>query len=222
MHTVMSVSQSYITSKRHGHSGSPTYNSWIAMLQRCYYAKGKMYAYYGGRGITVCDRWRGKHGFINFLADMGIKKDGQTLDRINSDGNYEPSNCRWATRKEQALSRAPRGSRGISVSKSGKPRKPCPPRTPQPRCPSCGHCLGKRHEGAHARYEEQHRRAALRYQAKQLRKSRCTQCGAELKKYKVECNDCARKRRERIRERKGFSPWKPGGRGRPPFMQVSA
>jgi hypothetical protein len=62
----------------------------------------KTFALYGGRGIKVCDRWR---TFANFFADMGTAEDGMTLDRINSDGDYEPSNCRWATMKEQQNNR---------------------------------------------------------------------------------------------------------------------
>lgn len=81
---------------------SPTWMSWYSMLERCYYVKQKEYKYWGGRGITVCDRWKGDNGFRNFLADMGIRPEGKTLDRYpNPDGNYEPGNCRWATWSEQ-------------------------------------------------------------------------------------------------------------------------
>jgi len=72
------------------------------MLARCFNPKTNRYERYGGRGITVCERWRGEGNFPNFLADMGERPKGMSLDRVDNDGNYEPGNCSWATRVQQA------------------------------------------------------------------------------------------------------------------------
>lgn len=77
----------------------PTYQSWCAMINRCFQPSQPSYQYYGARGITVCERWR---SYENFLADMGERPEGMTLDRIDNDLGYEPSNCRWATATEQS------------------------------------------------------------------------------------------------------------------------
>lgn len=78
----------------------PGYDVWRAMIRRCCHLQNRQYRHYGGRGITVCERWR--NSFSAFKADMGLPPPGLTLDRINNDGNYEPSNCRWATYVQQA------------------------------------------------------------------------------------------------------------------------
>jgi hypothetical protein len=75
-----------------------TYCVWNGMRRRCLSTEHKDFPYYGGRGITICDRWS---RFENFLADMGKKPDGMSIDRIDNDGNYEPGNCRWTTHSRQ-------------------------------------------------------------------------------------------------------------------------
>lgn len=89
---------------RHGRNTSDkTYQVWTSMHNRCRNPKCQRYHRYGGRGITVCERWA---KFENFLADMGEVPPGLSLDRINNDGNYEPGNCRWATRRQQAMNKS--------------------------------------------------------------------------------------------------------------------
>lgn len=89
--------------KKHGLSFSNTYRSYRAMKTRCYSSNFIHYHSYGGRGITVCPQW--VDSFKQFYADMGDRPVNKTLDRIDVDGNYEPSNCKWSTASEQANNR---------------------------------------------------------------------------------------------------------------------
>lgn len=111
----LAVEPAYIAFKRE-------YKSWASMKQRCLNPRCAKYKYYGGRGIGFCDRWQ---VFDNFLQDMGQRPPHTTLDRINTNGNYEPSNCRWATGTEQNLntrlnSRNKTGVTGVSYNNKRK------------------------------------------------------------------------------------------------------
>lgn len=93
---------------RHTSQGrqSAEFTIWMGMLDRCRNKNNPAWQYYGGRGIKVCKRWLGPKGFQNFLADMGSRPSGKSIDRKNNDGNYTPRNCRWATAAEQARNKS--------------------------------------------------------------------------------------------------------------------
>ena len=114
-----------VTAKRvntvHGHSRrgskSPEYSSWSSMRNRCLNPNNEAYEYYGGRGITVCERW---NSFANFLEDVGTRPAGKSIDRINNDGNYEPNNVRWVTSSEQIKNQRHRRGGTWSYSRRAK------------------------------------------------------------------------------------------------------
>jgi hypothetical protein len=103
----------------HGRTDTTEHIIWRSMKQRCHNPRKSDYPLYGARGISVCDRWR--HSFENFYADMGPRPSmGHTLDRINGDGNYEPGNCRWATKAEQNKNR-----RGVATPEQDQSLRDC-------------------------------------------------------------------------------------------------
>jgi hypothetical protein len=88
--------------KEHDERLGETHGIWLSIKARCLKPRDSNYVNYGGRGIKICDRWL---VFENFLADMGVRPKNLQIDRINNDGNYEPGNCRWTTRKENVNNR---------------------------------------------------------------------------------------------------------------------
>jgi hypothetical protein len=104
----------------HGHTvngRTPTYESWRAMRDRCELASHPHYQRYGGRGIRVCEQWLGPEGFANFLRDMGERPSGKhSIDRIDNEGHYEPSNCKWSTMVQQHQNR----STNVNLTHNGK------------------------------------------------------------------------------------------------------
>lgn len=87
----------------HGRTSTPEYRAWVDAIQRCENPNSCSWSGYGGRGISMCDRWR--QSFAAFLSDMGPRPDGMTLDRRDNDKGYSPGNCRWATPAQQAANR---------------------------------------------------------------------------------------------------------------------
>lgn len=101
----------------HGKTKTPEYTVWLNMIARCHNKNHKSYKNYGGRGISVCKRWK---SFENFLQDMGERPTGCSLDRIDVDGNYSKDNCRWADGRTQSMNRRIDGTyRGVENPKNG-------------------------------------------------------------------------------------------------------
>lgn len=94
----MTAARSRIVNRKHGMEGTPEYRTWVDMKRRCQQPHRLDYKNYGGRGITVCERWE---SFENFYADMGPRPEGHTLDRLQNHGPYTKLNCIWAPRKKQ-------------------------------------------------------------------------------------------------------------------------
>ena len=97
---------------RHGKYDPYTFQSYNMMMQRCYNENRSNYEFYGARGITVCDEWRGN--YLAFFTDMGLRPQGKTLDRIENDAGYSPGNCQWASMKVQSNNRRSRGPNKIA------------------------------------------------------------------------------------------------------------
>lgn len=101
---------------RHGMSRTKTHRSWSSMLGRCLNKNDPSFKDYGGRGITICERWL---VFENFLEDMGERPEGHSLDRLDTNGAYTPENCTWSTAKQQCRNR--RNNRLVTYNGEEKP-----------------------------------------------------------------------------------------------------
>lgn len=108
--------------KRHGGTGTRLYRIWRGMIARCYYPASDNYKNYGGRGVFVCDEWRHNYESFREWALSHGYADNLTIDRMNVNGNYEPSNCRWATYHEQNLNRRPMRKKTWNIDGIEKPR----------------------------------------------------------------------------------------------------
>lgn len=100
-----------------GQTNHYLYDTYCGMKKRCYSETDKDYSRYGGRGIKFCDRWVGVEGFFNFIEDMGDRPDNYTIDRIDYNGNYEPSNCRWTDIHTQAINKRSCKNKGVGFIK---------------------------------------------------------------------------------------------------------
>ncbi len=128
------VQQAVSLEARHGMAGTKIYNIWSDMVARCDRPTHPRYADYGGRGVTVCERWR---DFANFYADMGERPEGRSLDRTDNSAGYSPENCRWATAIEQRANRRPQ--QRSAACRSGHPYEVDGPvnRNGSRRCRAC-------------------------------------------------------------------------------------
>jgi len=107
----------FVEKRREGQTTNPLYNTYQGIRKRCLSVKDKDFPQYGGKGIKICDRWSGTDGFFNFIEDMGERPEGHTIDRKDTDGDYEPSNCRWADANTQNLNRSNVIYRGVTFYK---------------------------------------------------------------------------------------------------------